>query len=220
MVNFATARRQMVDGQVRTYDVTDQAILAAMLAVPREIFVAKSYEQIAYTDLDVPVVDGASKRRLLKPMVFAKLVQTAMIGATDRVLDVACASGYSTAVLARLAAAVVGLEVDPSLAENARKALAVLDVANATIVQGPLAAGWPQNAPYDVIFVNGGVETVPEALMRQLAEGGRLICIRGEGPVGKATLVRVVHGETSERVVFDAAGPPLPGFARPPAFVF
>jgi protein-L-isoaspartate(D-aspartate) O-methyltransferase len=220
MIDFATARRQMVDGQVRTYDVTDQSVLAAMLAVPREIFVSGALQKVAYSDLDIPVSGGAGGRRLLKPMVFAKLLQAAEIAPNDRVLDVGCATGYSTAVLARLAGSVVGLEQDPKLAAQAREALAKLGAANTTVVHGPHAAGCAERAPYDVIIVNGAIEAVPETLVRQLAEGGRLACIRGEGPVGKATLLSVTHGETSERVIFDAAGPVLPGFARPPVFVF
>src|SRR5687768_4405482 len=155
MFDFAAARRMMVDCQVRTSDVTDQRIIAAMQDLPRERFVPERNASLAYLDLDVPVTAGTPARRLLKPMVLAKLVHAAEIGPQDRVLDVACATGYSTALLARLARNVVALEEDVTLARHARENLAALGVANAEVVSGALPDGWQAGAPYDVIFVNG-----------------------------------------------------------------
>jgi protein-L-isoaspartate(D-aspartate) O-methyltransferase len=210
MVDYAQARRMMVDGQVRTADVTDLRIIAAMLEVPRERF-APGREAIAYLDVDLPVSGG---RALLKPMVFAKLVQAAEIGPNDTVLDVGCATGYSAAVLARLARHVVALDEDTSAAQM------LAGVANVTVAAGALAAGWEKAAPYHVIMVEGSAEVVPAKLFGQLKEGGRLLAVVGAMPMGKATIYRMSAGHVSAHELFDAAAPALPGFAKPPAFVF
>lgn len=219
MVDFARARRTMVDCQVRPSDVTDLRIIAALLEVPRERFVAPSRRAIAYLDLDVPVADG-SPRALLKPMVFAKLLQAAAIGETDRVLDAGCATGYSSTVLAKLAGKVVALEEDPALARSAAENLAALG-ADVTVATGPLAAGWPEDAPYDAILLEGASEVAPEALLAQLKEGGRLLTVIGSGPMGKATIYRkAADCRVTAQPLFDASAPLLPGFARAAAFVF
>jgi protein-L-isoaspartate(D-aspartate) O-methyltransferase len=215
MPDFATARRMMVDGQVRTYDVTDPAVLSAMLSVPRERFVPKELAGVAYIDTDVPVGKG---RRLLKPMVLAKLLQAAAIRPEARVLDVGCATGYASAVLARMGAQVVALEEEPALAAEARRALA--DASDATVVEGPLAAGWPDLSPYDVILVNGAVESIPPALFKQLAHDGRLVGVVGEPPACQAMLYGASHGMGSGRAIFDATAGRLPGFSKPAAFAF
>jgi protein-L-isoaspartate(D-aspartate) O-methyltransferase len=218
MTDFAAARRMMVDGQVRTADVTDPRLLTAMLGVPRERFFPENKASLAYLDLDVPISEaGAPVRRLLKPMTLAKLLSEAGAAETDHVLDVGCATGYSTALLARLVQTVVGLEEAASLARQAGTALA--GVANATIVTGPLSRGWPEAAPYDLILLEGSCEFVPQALFDQLKIGGRLACVIGRGP-GKATIYRRIEGDLSSRVVFDCSAAPLPGFAKPPEFVF
>jgi protein-L-isoaspartate(D-aspartate) O-methyltransferase len=151
-------------------------------------------------------------------MVLAKLVQAAGIRASDNVLDIGCATGYSSALLARLARSVVALEEDPALAKQAEKNLAGL--ANVTVVSGPLTHGWSERAPYDVILLNGAIEVVPEDLCRQLNEGGRLVCVLGRAPAGKGMLYVSVGGDVSGRPVFDAAAPLLPGFTKPSSFVF
>ncbi len=220
MFDFAAARRMMVDSQVRTSDVTDQRIIAAMLDLPRERFVPERNASLAYLDLDVAVTAGTPARRLLKPMVLAKLVQAAEIGPQDRVLDVACGTGYSTALLARLARDVVALEEDVTLARHARENLAAVGAVNAEVVSGALPDGWQARAPYDVIFVNGAAEVVPDRLLRQLAPGGRLVGVVGRPPASKAVLYLASGGQASALPIFDAAAPPLPGFAEPPAFVF
>jgi protein-L-isoaspartate(D-aspartate) O-methyltransferase len=220
MFDFAAARRMMVDGQVRTADVTDPRIIAAMLELPRERFVPERNAALAYLDLDVPVNEGAPTRRLLKPMVLAKLVQAAEIGPQDRALDLACGTGYSTALLTRLAASVVALEEDATLAGHTRDNLAAVGAGSAEVVTGPLPEGWPARGPYDVILINGSVEIVPERLIRQLKAGGRLVAVVGRPPGGKATRFLASGGKASALPVFDAAAPPLPAFAEPPAFVF
>ena len=221
MIDFAAARRLMVDGQVRTADVTDPRLLAAMLDVPRERFFPEDKVSLAYLDLDVAVNEtGLPVRRLLKPMVLAKLIQAAGLGETDHVLDVGCATGYSTAVLARLAHSVVGLEEEASLARQASAMLAEAGTANAKVVAGALASGCPAEGPYDLILLEGATEAVPTTLLDQLKSGGRLACVLGRGQPGKAMIYRRTRGDLSGRAVFDAAAPLLPGFAKPQEFVF
>lgn len=218
MIDFAAARRMMVDGQVRTADVTDPRLLAAMGDLPRERFAPPSKAELSYLDLDLPAGEGSGVRRLLKPMVLAKLLQIAEIGQTDHVLDVGCATGYSSALLSQLAGSVVALEEDRTLARAAEQALAGLS--NVTVVIGPLVTGWPLAEPYDVVVMQGATEVVPDALLRQLKDGGRLVCIFGSVPQRKAMIYRKVDGEVSGRPMFDAAASVLPGFSRAPGFVF
>jgi protein-L-isoaspartate(D-aspartate) O-methyltransferase len=218
MTDFAVARRMMVDGQVRTNDVTDPRIIGAMLELPRELFVRAEDKAFAYLDLDVRIFEPA--RYLLKPMVLARMVQAAQVREADRVLDVGCATGYSSALLARLASSVVALEEDIALAEFAKANLARPAAGKATVVRGPLVQGWPAQAPYDVIFLNGASEVVPHALLAQLKNRGRLIAVIGRSPMRQAMLYRSVAGEVSGWPVFDAAAPVLPGFAAPAEFVF
>jgi len=221
MTDFSAARRHMVDGQVRTADVTDLRLLAAMLELPRERFFPDDKASLAYLDLDVPVsAPGQPVRRLLKPMVLAKLIQAAGIAESDAVLDVGCASGYSTALLTHLAGSVVGLEEDAALARQAADAMSWAQLPNAKIVTGPLAQGCVGEGPYDVILLQGSAEVIPPALFDQLKNGGRLICVLGRGPQGKAMFYRRADGDISGRPVFDAAAAALPGFAKPPEFVF
>lgn len=221
MIDFAHARRMMVECQVRTNDVTDLALIDAMLAIPRERFVSADQKELAYLDLDLPVgrSPGQGSRRLLKPMVLAKLIQAAEVQPQDVVLDVACATGYAAAVLVRLAGRVTALEEDAALAASAKGVLSDLASGNVTVVTGPLTAGWPAGAPYDVILLEGATEIAPRNLFPQLRDGGRLLCIEGRNP-GKAMAYRSVAGDVTGRPIFDAAAPLLPGFVEPPAFVF
>jgi protein-L-isoaspartate(D-aspartate) O-methyltransferase len=219
MIDFTAARRMMVDGQVRTADVTDLRLIAAMSELPRERFVPPNKAVLSYLDLDLPAGEGAGTVRcLLKPMVLAKLIQLAEIAGTDRVLDVGCATGYSSALVAQLAGSVVALEEAPAPARMAEANLA--EFPNVKVVVGPLLLGWPVAGPYDIILMQGATEVVPDTLLRQLKDGGRLVCVFGRGPQRKAMLYRKADGEVSGRPMFDAAAPVLPGFKRAPAFVF
>ena len=189
-----------------------------MLEVPRERFVPPERRDLAYLDDDIVVREAAgghAARYLVEPMILARLVQALDLSAEDRVLDVGCATGYSTAVLARLAGSVYGLESESDLAAAAQK-----NVANAQIVTGPLTNGSAQAAPFDAILINGSVEVVPEPLLAQLKEGGRLAAVVRQGPPGRATLYARNNGAVSARPLFDAAVPPLPGFEAPQRFVF
>ncbi len=222
MTDFAAARRSMVDGQVRTSDVTDLRIIAAMLELPRERFVSHQDAALAYLDRDIPLrAPGvAAGRRLLKPMVLAKMVQAAGVRPTDHVLDVGCATGYSAALLACLADSVVALEEDPTLAAAASENLKQLGRGKVEVVKGPLAQGFAPRAPYDVVFVGGASEIEPRSLFEQLKDQGRLVAVVGRPPAARAVLYRSVGGNVSGWPVFDAAAPILPGFAAPVEFVF
>jgi protein-L-isoaspartate(D-aspartate) O-methyltransferase len=214
MLDFAQARRAMVDCQVRTFDVFDIPVLSAMDAVPRERFVPAGREGLAYIDQDIPVSDGiagAERRFMLKPMVLGRMLQA---------LDVAGGLGYSAAVLARLGANVVTLESTEAAAQAARERLAAVGVENVTTVSGPLEKGYPQAAPYDVILVNGLVETRPQRLLDQLAEAGRLACIERRGKTGRAVLYVRACDAFGSRTIFDAAAPALAAFKAESGFVF
>jgi protein-L-isoaspartate(D-aspartate) O-methyltransferase len=204
--------------------VTDLRLITAMQAVPRERFVPAGKAELAYLDLDLPVLEAterAKERWLLKPMVLAKLIHAAGLGEGDRVLDVGCATGYSSAVLGRLVGSVVALEQEAALARLAQDNPMAVGAPNIEVVTGPLVKGWPAGSPYDVILLNGASEVPPEALFDQLKHGGRLVGVIGRAPVSRAMLyVRSSAGDVSGRAVFDAVAPLLPGFAQPPAFVF
>lgn len=215
MSDFAAARRNMVDGQIRTANVTDLRVISAMQEVPREAFVPAASAAICYLDIDVPV--GGS-RRLLRPMVLAKLIQAADLEPTDRVLDVGCATGYGPALLSRIAGQVVALEQEPTLAKTASDSLSSRP--NVTVATGALTDGWARGAPYDVVILEGATEIVPDALCQQLKNGGRLVCVLGAGPGSKATVYTRSGGEVAGRPVFDAPAPLLPGFAKTPVFAF
>ncbi|MGE0750871.1 MAG: protein-L-isoaspartate O-methyltransferase [Variibacter sp.] len=223
MLDFAQARRMMVDGQVRTSDVTDPAIITAMLEIPRERFAPDGKAALAYLDLDLPLTDarpGVASRCLLKPMVLAKLVQAADVREGDRALVVGCGTGYSAALLARLGASVVGLEDNDSLARIARATLSGLGIAEVAVETGPLAGGFAKGGPYAVILIEGSIEDIPSTLREQLSERGRLVCVQQSGPVGKAMLYYRTADAFSGRPIFDASATALPGFAKPRAFVF
>lgn len=223
MTDYATARRMMVDGQVRPNDVTDQRIIAAMLEVPRERFLPQATAPLAYLDLDIPVSQGAEGRpgrRMLKPMLLAKMIQAAGVGESDSVLDVGSGNGYSSAVIAQLARTVVAVEEEATLALGAKENLYALGVTNVSVETGPLSAGYAARAPYDVIFLQGGTEVEPQSLFPQLRDGGRLVCVYGGSAAGKAVVYRRAGDDVSGWPVFDAAAGVLPGFTATPAFVF
>lgn len=219
MTDFASARRHMVDGQIRPADVTDLRITTAMLEVPRETFVPAQSRALAYLDLDLGLgAAGAATRCLMKPMVLAKLIQALEIESTDKVLIVGAATGYSAALIARMAGEVVALEQDEGLARVAKDALS--GVANVTVVTGPLTNGYAGAAPYDAILVEGAIETLPDAFRAQLKEGGRLVCVMGAAPAGAAMVYRRSGAELGGRPFFDASASLLPGFAKAAEFAF
>jgi protein-L-isoaspartate(D-aspartate) O-methyltransferase len=221
MSGFSTARQYMVDGQVRPSDVTDLRIIDAMLALPREAFVPESQRALAYLDLDLDVSEGGSVTRyLIKPVVIAKMLQAADIKDTDSVLVVGCASGYTAALVARLAGKVTATEVDPTLAAKAGDVLAQLGFDKVTVRAAGTAEGDPANAPYDAIVLDGATEITPDRLYGQLKDGGRLVGVFAMSTPPRATIVTHSHGDFGNRALFDATVPVLPGLERRPAFVF
>lgn len=226
MTDYATQRKNMVESQLRPSDVTDRRILRAMGEIPRERFVPEIRRMHAYMDDPVPLGDSGSRvieqRVLMSPRTFAKLLTVAAIDDRDRVLIVGSGSGYSAAVLGMLTQSVVALESDHGLVETARVALAplpsvVLD--RISLIEAPLAAGVPDRAPFDVIFLEGAVPELPSKIAGQLAPGGRCVGVLKAIPPGRATLWRRTGDHFSEADSFEVAASDLPGFARPKTFV-
>ncbi len=221
--NYSEMRVKMVDGQIRTTDVTNSAILLAMGTVPREAFVDDSLRDLAYIDVDLEIAaaeGGRPARFLMEPSPFAKLLQLAEIQPGDRVLDVGCGTGYSSAVLSSLAGSVVALESDSRLAGRAAQLVGDLGLDNVTVVTGSLVQGVAASGPYDVIVVGGAVDEIPQALFDQLKERGRLVAVEGLGNAGVARLYLKDNGLVTGRRAFNAAVKPLPGFERIKAFEF
>ena len=225
MTGFERQRLNMVESQLRPNEVTEPRLLAAMRALPRERFVPSKLAGLAYIDEAIevfPAIDGAPARFLLAPMVLARLVQLAAVEPQHSVLDIGCATGYSTAVLASLGHHVTGLEPEPELAGAARENLRELGLDNADIVEGSLGAGFADRALYDVIVLNGSVPEVPASLFAQLKPDGRLATVLSGGAnrssQGRAYLFIKVGTELSGVPHFDAGAQPLPGFS--PEFCF
>ncbi|KLK93568.1 protein-L-isoaspartate O-methyltransferase [Microvirga vignae] len=220
MVDFSQARRMMVDSQLRTFDVNDIPLLDAMDSVPREKFVLPGREELAYIDQDILVSDSTTSRYMLSPMNLGRMIQALGVEAGERALDVACGRGYAAAVFDKLGAQVTALESDEALAHAARKSLVAAGAGGVEVVTGPLDHGYAKNAPYDVILINGAVDLRPEALLQQLAEGGRLVCVKGRGRAARATLYVRSSDAFGERALFDAAAPVLAPFVQEPGFTF
>jgi protein-L-isoaspartate(D-aspartate) O-methyltransferase len=216
-MDFAAARRTMVDSQIKTGAITDPVVVDAMGAVPRENFLPEARRAVAYVDEDLAIGKG---RFVMEPLVLARLLQAAEIQPTDKALVVGANGGYSAAVLARMAASIVALDSDRELIAAASKGLAVSGIDNVQVVAGELAAGHAAGAPYDVIFIGGAVAEVPGSLKLQLADGGRLVAIVRGGPMGRGVVFERVGATFGARDVFDAATPFLPGFEKLPKFVF
>ena len=215
MSDFSTRRVMMVDTQVRPSDVTKFPIIEAMLAVPREVYVPGAMREAAYMGENLDLAPG---RVMLEARTLAKMLDALDVQLTETVLDLGCGLGYSAAVIARMAHAVVAVEEDAALAAEAQRTLSAEGVDNAAVIVGPLAAGNAKNAPYDVITLQGGVEVVPEVLLAQLREGGRIGAIFMDGALGTAMVGYKVDGKLSWRFAFNAAAPVLPGFAKARAF--
>lgn len=216
MTEFASRRMMMVDTQVRPSDVTKFPIIDAMLHVPREVYVPRDRQEAAYVGQNVEIAPG---RVVLEPRTLAKMLDALDIQPGEMVLDLGCGLGYSAAVIARLADTVVAVEEDPGLAAEAQRALAEEGVDNAVVVAGPLAAGSAKHGPYDVITVEGGIETLPQALADQLKEGGRIAAVFMDGALGTVKTGIRMGGRIDWRFAFNASAPLLPGFARDRGFM-
>lgn len=215
MPDFAARRTMMVDTQVRPSDVTKFPIIEAMLSVPREEFVPASLREAAYVGENLNLGDG---RVLLEPRSLAKILDALDVTRDELVLDVGAAMGYSSAVIARMAQAVVALEETESLANEAQEALSSIGADNVIVQVGPLSEGAEQHGPYDVIVVEGGAAQFPEALVAQLKEGGRAACIFVNGAWGEVRIGRKKDGAMTWRAVFNASAPVLPGYASAEEF--
>ena len=223
MSNFKAERENMIESQIRPNAVTQGELLKAMLKTPRELFVPPSQRSFVYMDGALRVEaarDGQPARYLLSPMVFAKLAQLAEIKPADKVLDVGAATGYSTAILARLAREVVALECDAGLAALAKDVLSAERIENARVAEGTLQDGFEAESPFDVIFLNGRLGCEPEMLFPQLSEGGRLVAITGDETASKAQIYRKIDSKIQRVTAFDAAAALLPGFERKQVFAF
>ncbi|MEM9796546.1 MAG: protein-L-isoaspartate O-methyltransferase [Pseudomonadota bacterium] len=215
MTGSNALRTMMVDTQIRPSDVTKFPIIAAMLDVEREAFVPQSAQSVAYMDAPVRLVDG---REMMEARTFAKLLDALDVALDDQVLIIGGGLGYSAAVLARMAESVVMVEEDAGLAEDAEAALATQDVTNAVVLQSPLVDGAAKAGPYDVILIEGGVEEVPDALLDQLHDAGRIAALFQTGQLGEARIGHRIEGRVSWRFAFNAAAPVLPGFAAQRGF--
>lgn len=220
-MDFAAARHNMVESQIRPNRITDKRLIEALATVPREAFVPKELRGVAYVDEAIPIGNG---RYLMEPMILAKLMQAATPTAGDLALTIGCGTGYAAAVLSHLVGAVVAVESDAGLAQRATETLTGMGNDTVAVIGGALANGCPDQAPFDVIFFDGAIGEIPEAVSSQLAEGGRLVAVIagdgvGEG-VGKGVLMTRRRGVLTTREMFDAGTPLLPGFERKKAFVF
>jgi protein-L-isoaspartate(D-aspartate) O-methyltransferase len=219
MTDFALARRNMIDGQLRPNRVTNAQLLAAIGELPRERFLPEATRSVAYADDDVPL---GNRRYLMEPMVLARLIQALQPRPEDRAMVVASGPGYGAALLARLVHSVVAVESDPTLAAAAERTAKELGITGIRQTIGKLEQGAAESAPYDVILIEGAVQVVPQAIFDQLAEGGRLTTVIAgpPGASGVAQLFMKEGGMVSGRPLFDSGTPSLPGFAPPPRFTF
>lgn len=223
MIDAAIQRKNMVESQVRPSEISDRRVTGAMEEIPREVFVPLPMRPIAYADGEVRLKTaqpGESRRALMAPRTFAKLLQLADIGNHDVVLDVGCATGYSAAVLALIAETVVALEEDPELAETAVETTRKLSLDNLVVVTGELVSGYPSEGPFDAIILEGAVSYVPPILLDQLKDGGRLVAVLENGPVPRAVLWRRYGEQFDQTPAFEAACPRLPGFEAVKTFQF
>lgn len=207
----------MISGQIKPNKVNDPRVLKAFETIPREVFVPTGLKEVAYVDGELEVAPG---RFNLEPMVLARLVSAAKVEPDDVVLDVGCATGYSAAILSRLANVVVAIEQDPELVEQATENLANLEIENAAVIERPLREGYLKQGPFNVILMAGGVEEIPEILTDQLAEGGRLVTVKVENGISRGHVVTKTGGKLSGRDIFDAHARILPGYEKARSFKF
>jgi protein-L-isoaspartate(D-aspartate) O-methyltransferase len=215
MTDFAARRTMMVDTQVRPSEVTKFPIIDAMLSVPRELFVPREQAEAAYISENVPI---APNRVVLEPRTLGKLLDALNIESDELVLDIGAGYGYSSALVARMAEAVIAVEEDETLASEAQVILSEQGADNVVLHTGPLIEGAAQHGPYDAMLIEGGVEQVPDALLEQLKDGGRIGCVFMEGALGVVRIGYKIDGDVTWRFAFNASAPVLPGFAKKAAF--
>lgn len=221
MSEFAKLRLNMVDNQVRPSDVTDHALIAAMLDIPRELFVPSGEKPLAYIDRDIKIgSDDHGDRYLMTSAGLAKMIQALELATDDVVLDLGCGTGYSSALLSRLAGSVVAVDQDPELVRIAENNLSELGIDNVAVVQSPLVEGYPPEGPYDGILISAGVEFIPETLVSQLSDKGRLVVVQYDNGPGRAMLYERTGSTIASRPLFDLSAMVLTDFRRRPEFVF
>lgn len=212
------SRFNMIEQQIRTWEVLDPVVLTLLKDVPREDFVPPQYLGLAFADLEIPIGHG---QMMLSPKMEARIVQSLNLKKTDKVLEIGTGSGYMTALLAKLAQQVISVDCVPELTATARKNLERHNITNVTLEVGDAAHGWTANAPYDVIVLTGSVPVLPEGLQEQLTIGGRLFAVVGEAPVMEATLIRRVADQAFRSdVLFETCVPELTGAQQPERFSF
>lgn len=216
-MDFSTARRNMIECQIRTNKVVDEALIASIGEAPRERFLPDALRAVAYIDEDLQL---NAERCLLEPMVLARLLQELALTPGDAVLDIASGTGYAAAIMARMAAAIFAQESDADLQGRAAELFGELALDNVVSVDGDLVAGCAEHAPFNAILIEGAVDAVPAGILDQLADGGRLIAIVMDNGIGRATLFRKDGGHFSRRVIFDANVPVLKAFQNPAGFKF
>lgn len=214
---FETMRTAMIDCQLRTSGVSNPGLLAAFAAVPREMFVPRELAAVAYVDAPVSVGHG---RTMMEPLSLGRLLEVVKIAAGESVLIVGGSTGYSAAIIAKLSARVTMVEQDAALADRARGTLATLGVDNVVVIEAAHTGGAPGGAPYDVLVLDGAVETLPEPLLGQLRDGGRVAGVTVDGGVGRAMTGRMIGGTFGSEIFAEAVAAPLPGFGRDKTFVF
>ena len=213
-------RVKMVDNQLRPFDVSNYQVLAAFLDIPRELFVPENKRALAYSDAEIDIPDGDLLRPMIRPMHLARMVQAANLNADSVVLDLGCLTGYSSAVLSRLAGSVLAVEHSEAMVRRATDALAAADIDTVAMVQGNLADGLAAEGPFDAIFLAGAIDAVPEALVKQLREDGVLITVLGSGGAGRAVSIHRDGDGHTVVPLFNCAAPAVPGFEREQAFAF
>jgi protein-L-isoaspartate(D-aspartate) O-methyltransferase len=217
-MNYALARRKMVENQLRTNQIEDARVIAAMGRIPREMFVPPALKGLAYIDEDLPLGNG---RNLMEPLVLARVLQVASIGPGDVVLDVGCGNGYNAAVMSQLASTVIALESDPDLVAESSRLFAELELDNVVVVEGPLREGYPKAGPYDVITFGGAVAEVPGVIINQLAPAGRIVAVIAQRPkIGRIKVITRSKSGVLQTEAFDAFTPLLPGFEPVSKFTF
>lgn len=216
-MNFQEQRHNMVEGQVRPNKVTDEAIFDALEAIPRELFVPKSMQGLAYSDAPLKV---AKDRYLMPPMVIARMLESAIVEPSDVALMIGVGSGYEAALLGKLAESVVVVEQDAEMVAQSSERLASIDMDAIAVVEGNMAEGLPKEGPFDVILFNGAIAEMPPAILDQLSDGGRAVAVIHHVGVGRATVYTKVAGTVTAVEAFDANTPFLAGFEPKASFVF
>ncbi len=223
VADFAELRRKMVDNQIRTVDVTDLSVLEAFLTVPREDFIPEDKRALSYLDSDIivcPAQNGLPACYSMGPASLAKLLQLAAVKSSDIVLDIGANSGYCTALLSKLARSVIALENNKALSERAAKILERNQYDNVVVIHGPLEQGYAVEGPYDLIFIEGSVDFIPEGIFDQMKDTGRLVVVEGQGNSGVARIYVKQDGIIAASCAFNLAVKPLPSFLKTPDFIF